>query len=379
MSVSWLEIPEVALVALIGGPRALRAGFLEAWFDRDEIVPSGAPDLIARVETRLEARALTVVDVGSLSRETRAQLVGAAKRWHTLRRAIVLDVPDEEGHRPPTAKGMREQGFRDAVVLGSVDEIESAVVERARLESDLRHEPGPFDLIGDVHGCERELRTLLERLGYAPDDEGVHRHPEGRRVIFLGDLVDRGPSVTGVLSLAMSMVERGAAFCVMGNHEAKLLRWLRGKDIQRTHGTLASIEQLEREPEAFRESLRAFIESLPSHLCLDGGQLVAAHAGLKEELQGRSGGKVRAFALYGDTTGETDDRGYPVRLDWAQHYRGEATVVYGHTPLPEARWVNRTICLDTACVFGGELTALRWPERELVAVPAEAVHYRPSR
>ena len=114
----------------------------------------------------------------------------------------------------------------------------------------------------------------------------------------------------------------------------------------------------------------AFLDGLVSHYVLDGGRLVVAHAGLQAEMHGRASAAVRAFALYGETTGETDEFGLPVRYPWAQDYRGQAAVVYGHTPVPEPDWVNNTICIDTGCVFGGRLTALRYPERELVSVPA---------
>ena len=115
-----------------------------------------------------------------------------------------------------------------------------------------------------------------------------------------------------------------------------------------------------------------FLDGLVSHYVLDDGKLVVAHAGMKEEMQGRGSGKVRDFALYGETTGETDEFGLPVRYDWAAEYRGTAMVVYGHTPVPEPEWLNRTINIDTGCVFGGKLTALRYPERELVSRPGRA-------
>ena len=116
-----------------------------------------------------------------------------------------------------------------------------------------------------------------------------------------------------------------------------------------------------------------------SHSVLDGGKLVVAHAGMKEEMQGRGSGAVRDFALYGETTGETDEFGLPIRYNWAAEYRGKATVVYGHTPVPEPEWLNRTINIDTGCVFGGKLTALRYPEKELVSVAARATYAVPAR
>ena len=111
----------------------------------------------------------------------------------------------------------------------------------------------------------------------------------------------------------------------------------------------------------------------------DGGNLVIAHAGMPEALQNRVSGAVRHFGLFGDVSGETDADGLPERRDWARDYRGEAHVVYGHTATARAEWVNNTICIDTGCAFGGRLTALRWPEREIVDVPAEHTYTEPAR
>ena len=157
------------------------------------------------------------------------------------------------------------------------------------------------------------------------------------------------------------------------------MRKLRGRDVQITHGLAESLQQLENEPPEFKEQVADFVDSLVSHYVLDDGRLVVAHAGLKEELQGRGSGKVRDFALYGETTGETDEFGLPVRYNWAAEYRGRAVVVYGHTPVPEPEWLNGTICIDTGCVFGGKLTALRYPEKELVSVTALRTYYESSK
>ncbi|MFO0825445.1 MAG: metallophosphoesterase, partial [Gemmataceae bacterium] len=237
-----------------------------------------------------------------------------------------------------------------------------------------RHDRGPFDIIGDVHGCLPELLALLEKLGYTVRVTGDGYdvgHLAGRKPVFVGDLCDRGPDTPGVYRLVMELVQRGAAHCVLGNHDDKLLRWLKGTpNMKLTHGLAQSVEQLEKETPEFRERVREFITKLPTHLVLDGGKLVVAHAGLTAEMHGRVSGKVRAFALYGDTTGESDELGLPVRRNWAANYRGRATVVYGHTPTPTPTWENRCICIDTGCVFGGALTALRYPGSELVSVPA---------
>ena len=195
--------------------------------------------------------------------------------------------------------------------------------------------------------------------------------------MFLGDLVDRGPDSPGVLRLVMGMVAAGQALAVPGNHENKLIRALSGKNVQVSHGLAETLSQLAGEDDEFRRQVGEFCRGLVSHLVLDGGRLVVAHAGLKEAYHGRASGRVRSFALYGDTTGETDEYGLPVRYPWAADYRGRAMVLYGHTPVPEPDWVNNTLCLDTGCVFGGRLTALRYPEREIVSVPAERVWYEP--
>ena len=250
------------------------------------------------------------------------------------------------------------------------------------LHFDRRHDRGPFDIVGDVHGCAGELEILLARLGYRIEHDGPEgarhyeiSHPQGRRVVFLGDLVDRGPRSPDVLRLVMSMVEAGRALCVSGNHDDKFRRWLLGRDVQISHGLGDTIAQFETQPHGFRETVHDFLDQLAHHHVLDGGGLIVAHAGLVEDMHYQSGGKARGFALYGATTGEHDEYGLPVRLDWAVDYAGDAHVVYGHMAVTQARWINRTICIDTGCVFGGQLTALRWPERELVEVAALETHY----
>src|SRR5207237_770413 len=164
-----------------------------------------------------------------------------------------------------------------------------------------------------------------------------------------------------------------------GNHDVKLLQKLRGKDVKIAHGLADSIAQLEVEPPEFKSKVADFLDGLISHYVLDDGKLVVAHAGMKEEMQGRGSAAIRSFALFGETTGETDEFGLPVRYNWAADYRGKAMVVYGHTPVGEPQWLNRTINIDTGCVFGGKLTALRYPEKELVSVPAARTYCEPAR
>ena len=284
-------------------------------------------------------------------------------------------------------KNIRKEGFAQIHVLNSPQEADAAIVTRTPMRSDRKAEAGPYDIIGDIHGCFQELQTLLDALGYqtrtttGPGGEPKYnvRHPESRRAVFLGDLVDRGPGSPGVLRLVMDMTEDGSAMCVAGNHENKLMRKLMGRNVQVSHGLAETLEQFTGQTEAFRGRVKDFLEGLDTHYVLDEGKLVVAHAGLKEEYQGRNSHRVREFCLYGETTGETDEFGLPVRGDWAAAYRGRASVVYGHTPVPEAQWFNNTINVDTGCVFGGKLTALRYPERELVSTPATKTHYEPAK
>jgi protein phosphatase len=271
---------------------------------------------------------------------------------------------------------LKREGFRHVAVLGSPEEIAAAEVARKPLWNNRRHDSGPFDIVGDVHGCFDEAVALLRKLGYRVQDDQaapMARHPEGRRAFFVGDLVDRGPKSPAVLRLVMAMVGAGTALCIPGNHDIKLKRKLDGRDVRLTRRLAETLAQLEAEPAEFVEEVRSFIGDLVSHCVLDGGKLVVAHAGMKESLQGRASARVRELALYG----ETDEYGLPVRHDWAADYRGRARVVYGHTPVAGAEWINNSICIDTGCVFGGALTALRYPENELVSVSAARMYYEP--
>ncbi|MFJ4885251.1 polynucleotide kinase-phosphatase [Streptomyces sp. NPDC088731] len=414
-----LPVTDLSLVVLIGASGSGKSTFARKHFAPTEIVSSDfCRGLVADDENdqgasrdafdvlhyivgkRLAAGRLTVVDATSVQSESRKQLVQLARSHDVLPIAIVLDLPEEvcaarNAARPDRAgmprhviqrhrrelrrslRGLEREGFRKVHVLRTEEEAEQAEVVLERRYNDLRHLTGPFDIIGDIHGCSSELETLLGRLGYV---DGAH--PDGRTAVFVGDLVDRGPDSPGVLRRVMGMVSAGHALCVPGNHENKLGRYLKGRKVQHTHGLAETIEQLDREDEkdpAFRERVREFIDGLVSHYVLDGGSLVVCHAGLPEKYHGRTSGRVRSHALYGDTTGETDEFGLPVRYPWAEEYRGRAAVVYGHTPVPRTSWVNNTICLDTGAVFGGKMTALRWPERELVDVPAERVWYEPAK
>jgi protein phosphatase len=415
-----LTIPELSLVVLIGPSGCGKSTFARRHFKPTEVLSSDSfralvsdeendqsstDDAFAAlhfVAARRLARAkLTVVDATNVQPEARQPLVALAREYHVLPVAIVLDLPERLCHDRNRSRADREfgphvvrnqksqlrrslrglgrEGFRHVHILKTQDEVDVAVIERQPLWNNRKQDRGPFDIIGDVHGCCDELESLLHQLGYERHDGGSWDHPAGRKAIFVGDLVDRGPRIVDTLKTVMAMSRAGSALCVPGNHDIKLKRKLEGRDVTVSHGLDRTLTELDRESPEFRAEVQTFLDGLVSHYVFDEGRLVVAHAGIKEEMQGRGSAKVRDFALFGETTGETDAFGLPVRYNWASEYRGRASVVYGHTPVPAPEWLNRTINLDTGCAFGGQLTALRWPEKELVSVAARQAYADPVR
>lgn len=423
MRTHHIELPEKSLVLLIGASSAGKSTFAAQHFPPSAVISSDQCRIMVAdsdqvltaneatfsvlhliVEKRLERGLFTVVDATNLDEGGRKNLINLAYRYYLKPQAIVLNT-DLEALRERNAnredrnlsernlmrqhrrvqqaiRYLRKEGFQRVYILRDP----KAKISFRPMPSNFNSETGPFDIIGDVHGCFDELVTLLEKLGYrisadpSPDSYGFQvGHPAQRKVVFVGDLVDRGPASHKVLRLAMSMMKNGQALCVPGNHDDKLRRYLKGNKVKIAHGLAETIEQLQTEPEEFRTAVSAFFRTLPYHLELDEGRLLVAHAGLQASMHGRVGGAVRSFCLYGQTDGETDDQGLPVRYPWAQDYKGEALIVYGHTPTENPQWFNRTICLDTGCVFGGKLTALRYPEKELIQVDAHATYAESAR
>ena len=428
-----IQLPQLSLIVLIGPSGSGKSTFACKHFKPTEIISSDACrglisddendqsasndafDLLHYIAAKRLARGLlTVIDATNVQASARKSLIELARKYHVLPAVIVLNMPERVCHernraRPDrqfgahvvrrqrsqlrrSLRGLKREGFRNITVLASPDEVVAVTIERTKLWNDLKHEHGPFDIIGDIHGCCDELETLLAELGYLYSETPAafpghyartYHHPDARQVIFLGDLVDRGPRVLDTVQLVRNMVQAGHALCVPGNHDAKLVRKLRGRNVQVRHGLASTLAEIDALPDAVRESfsneIGDFLYKLVSHYVLDDGKLVVAHAGLRAEMQGRASGKVRDFCLYGETTGETDEFGLPIRHNWAAEYRGNATVVYGHTPVPDPEWLNRTINIDTGAVFGGKLTALRYPEKALISVPAARVYAEPAR
>ncbi len=417
-----IQIPELSLVVMVGASGSGKSTFARQWFKAAEVVSSDTcREIVSNDENSLDASEdafdllhyivgkrlkrglLTVVDATNVRPEDRKKLVALAREYHVLPAAIVLNMSERiclDRNQRRTDRSLaphvvttqisllkrgisklREDGFRKVFELRGEEQAAAITsIEREPLWNNRQGEHGPFDIIGDVHGCYEELCSLLTLLGHTVDAEtNKVQVSNGRKLVFLGDLVDRGPASPAVLKLVMNAVSDGVALCVPGNHDIKLLKFLDGKNVQLMHGLERTVAQLEGEDADFRERLKQFLEGLVSHYVLDNGKLVVAHAGVKEEMQGRASAGVREFCMYGETTGETDEFGLPVRYNWAANYRGKAIVVYGHTPVYTPQWFNNTIDIDTGCVFGGKLTALRYPERELLSVPALATYMESSR
>ena len=416
-----LKLPEISLVLLVGASSSGKSTFAKKYFLPTEVISSdycralvsddennlSATDAAFELlhflaAKRLQLGKLTVIDALNLRKENRAKLIQLAKDNYALAAAIVLETPvrilfDRHDSRTDrnfgknvlerqyddfkrSMKTIEREGFSYVHFVNPEEEIK---IFRQKLWNNRKEERGAFDIIGDIHGCFDELTELLTRLNYKiernTDGHFEIENPEGRRAIFLGDLVDRGNNSPGVLRLVMDMVKARKAFCICGNHDEKLNKFLMGKNVTLNHGLDKTVQQLESTSKEFRNEVKEFLNGLIAHYVFDDGKLVVAHGGLPEEMHGRAAAAVRAFCLFGETTGEIDEFGLPVRYNWAKNYKGKAMVVYGHTPIPEAEWLNNTLNIDTGCVFGGKLTALRYPEKETVSVAAKQVYSEPVR
>ncbi|MDQ0255382.1 protein phosphatase [Evansella vedderi] len=231
-----------------------------------------------------------------------------------------------------------------------------------------------YDIIGDIHGCYQEMTELMKELGYELK-EGNISHKEGRIPVFLGDLTDRGPNSLSVIYAVTHWVKNKQALYCPGNHCNKLYRYFLGRNVVVSHGLETTVAELEaltsKEFNHVSSLFRNLYESAPLYLQLDDGKLVVVHAGIRPDYIGKTSKKVKTFVLYGDITGEKHPDGRPVRRDWPSKYTYDCTVVYGHTPVKEPRFVGNTVNIDTGCVFGNRLSAFQWPETTIVSVPSQ--------
>jgi protein phosphatase len=414
-----IQIPEFALILLMGTSGAGKSSLARKHFrateiissdncramvcddENDQTVTADAFEVLHVIASkRLKRGKRTVIDATNLRFKARKPFFEIAKQYHCPVIAIVLDLPLKISLERNTTRtdrclseniitqqfiqlkesliSLEREGFKKIFIFNKTSELEDFEFVFQPNPSNQQSQSGPFDLIGDIHGCYDELLELLLTLGYQfshINNEFKISHLGTRKLIFLGDLVDRGPKIPEVLRLVMAVVNSGMGFCILGNHDAKLIRALQGRQVNLTHGLAESMHQLEAEEKGFKQKIIDFLLARANHFVLDGGKLVVSHAGLREEMHGRESEKIHHFCIYGEPTIEKDRFGLPVRKNWAEEYRGRALVVYGHTPVVEPKWVNNTLCIDTGCVFGGRLTAWRYPENTLVSVPALSKYY----
>ena len=409
------SFPKDALVVLIGPSGSGKTTFAHGHFASTQILSSDACRAMVAddeadqsattaaftvlhciLEQRLRSGRLTVVDATNVQSKDRRPLLESAKRFHRPAVAILFDLPPamckDRNHQrpdrfvkdyvvdrqhacaPANADILRHEGFDIVFVIRSPAEANASDQRDPLSPTAWLHHPRSFDIVGDVHGCCDELLSLFRILGYRIDDAAslIPRIavPDGRMALFVGDFADRGPDSVRTLLIAMAMAHAGTALAVCGNHDDKLMRALSGSQVTMDADIAQTLEELTAAGDEMRTSVRGFLEGLPSHLVLDDGRLLVAHAGLPQKLHGSESPRARDTAVYGTPTGMRDEHGFRVLVDWAREYTGEALVVWGHLPVAEAVWVGNTIDIDTGCVHGGSLTALRYPEREIVSVPA---------
>ncbi len=415
-----VKIPEFSLVVLIGPSSSGKTIFAKNHFKESEVIStdyccylisddennqSVSNDALRLMhfltDLRLNLRKLTVIDAENISENTRYNLLEIASKHHCLKVAIVFNLSEnilyqrnkyrhdrmleekiikyQYNQMQYSLMNLKKEGFNYIYIMNSIDDVMRTKIYQDTLYCDKNFESGPIDIIGDVHGCYDELIILLKKLGYKLESPDKLYHPENRKLVFLGDLVDRGPKIVEVLKLVMHLVKEEQAYCVQGNHDNKLYRKLIGRNVQVKNGLEDSMRQLDKEPKSFIEEVLNFLKHLESHLIFDQNRLVVAHAGIKEEFIGRTSKEVHSFTLFGETTNETDEFGLPIRLLWAKDYKGKPLIVYGHTPNLEAFQLNNTINIDTGCVFGNKLTCYRYPEGELVSVHALETYSIPAR
>ncbi|HBW38451.1 polynucleotide kinase-phosphatase [Desulfosporosinus sp. BICA1-9] len=355
--------------------------------------------MFALINIRCALGKLTVVDATHLWPEDRKKSIDIANKNHVPVMAIVLDVPekkllerDAQRELPRgrdrikkqvrtfknNLRSLKTEGF---AVLYSLNDVELEQCTFVRLFNPIVKEVGAgLDFIGDIHGCYSEYLELLDKLGYLQNEEGLYVHPEGRKLVSVGDILGRGPQSIECLKFFINHVEKELAYMVDSNHGWKIARWLSGRNVELAHGdeiVAAEFENLEKgqgkeAAEQFKEKVKNFLLTAPSNLVFlkhRVGVIVATHAGIRDSYIGKQSKRISDFCRYGDTDG-ADDAGKPIRKDWFVHHQSGEIIVWGHDPRPLPQVINNTINIDQGVVFGGRLTAYRYPQKTFVSVVA---------
>lgn len=374
----------------------------ESLFDEYQRISQEAFSLMeATIEARCRLNKMTIVDATHLYADDRKRYIELGKKHHVPVVVLVLDVGQEElferdklRENPRGSKRIKQQyqvfkrekrfikkeGYLASYFISDVSEVE--VIRKTQNPLHLEVGNG-IDIIGDVHGCYDEMIELLERLGYEKNHQSLYVHPEGRRLLSLGDIMSRGPESLKTMEFFMRHVKVNLAYMIDSNHGWKIARWLEGKNVTLNHGDELVEEELARNLETgditqLKQELKTFLLRAPSHYILTKNHvptLVCTHAGIKDEIIGKQSYDISDFCRYGDNEG-LDETGKPIRKDWTIHHKTSTLIVWGHDPKPKPLVVNNTINIDQGVVFGGELTVFRYPEQEFVAVQAKKDYSR---
>ncbi|WP_457638673.1 metallophosphoesterase [Persephonella sp.] len=228
-------------------------------------------------------------------------------------------------------------------------------------------------IIGDVHGCYYEFYSLIEKI--------FARYGEDTTIISVGDTVDRGDFNLKTIKLCFELKEKRNFYEVQSNHNLKLYRWMKGKNVRISTGMKKTVDEImalcEDEREYLRERYINYYQSLPLYIIVN-DSVVVAHAGIKDEMIGKVDEKVRDFVIFGETTGKYTEDGFPERVDWTKYRKineNSPKIVYGHVVYPEPYINNRCYGIDTGCVLGNKLTAYNPFTDEFIFERARKVYF----
>jgi hypothetical protein len=218
-------------------------------------------------------------------------------------------------------------------------------------------------IVGDVHGCREELEDLLEESGWEDGDE----------LVLVGDLVAKGPDSLGVIRL---MRELGAR-AVRGNHDQHCLKWWDAKCAGRELPKLKAAHQ--RVAHELEEDDWQWLAALPLWLELPEHDTLVVHAGLLPDLPLEDQDPDDLMNMRSILDDGTPSRSYEEGTPWASLWPGPRLAVYGHDAVRGLQNRPHSVGLDTGCVYGGWLTGLWMPRRDLVSVPARGTYAQPGK
>ncbi|GIN84967.1 polynucleotide kinase-phosphatase [Heyndrickxia sporothermodurans] len=370
----------------------------DAIFNHYQQVSKEAFSLLdSAIESRSRLNKLTFIDATHLHSDDRKKYISIAKKHHIPCIGFILDVSqdilierDEHRENPRGKRRIKQQyqvfkrekrflkneGFAATYYIN--DANAKIIRQPNPIEIDIQN---GIDLIGDIHGCFDELILLLEKMGYQKNEKGLYTHPTGRKFVSVGDIMSRGPHSLETMIFFLNHVKQGFAYMIDSNHGWKIARWLDGRTVTLSHGDEKVADEFTRfEEENGSEmavSLKAELKDLllyaPSHYVFTKNGLpvlVCTHAGIKDEFIGKQSPVISDFCRYGDTDG-FDDSGKPIRKDWFIHHQTSPLIIWGHDPKPQPLFVNNTLNIDQGAVFGGKLTAYRYPEKEIISISAK--------